>query len=98
MDQDANIVPIIGGVRLIGRSGKWDVGLLDMQTAKTNGQLSTNYGVVRTRRQIGSTNSYAGGMLTNQIDTEGNYDLTGAIDGIFDLGEEQVSNSSRLHY
>ena len=35
-------VPIHGGARLVGRVGRWDVGLLDMQTAQTEFVVSTD--------------------------------------------------------
>ena len=59
-----------------------------MQTVKTNALPSTNYGVVRLRKQIINTNSYVGTMLANQIDVEGNYNTAIGVDGIFKLYQD----------
>ena len=76
-------MPIYGGVRLNGRAGAWDLGFLDMQTASKDTLASTNYGVLRLRRNVINSQTYIGGMVTNQIDTEGNYNTAVGVDGIF---------------
>lgn len=92
LDDNFNIVPILGGARLVGRAGKWDVALLDMQTRKTDDQLSSNYGVIRLRKQVSQSNSYLGGIATNKLDSDGNLDATLGMDGIFDLGKNNYLN------
>ena len=47
-----DMVRIYGGARLVGRVGGWDLGFLNMQTAKVEGLPSENYGVLRIRRRI----------------------------------------------
>jgi hypothetical protein len=89
---DEEIIPIYGGVRLNGRVGKWDFGFLDMQTVKTDSLPSTNYGVIRLRKQVINTQSYVGGMIANQIDVNGRFNTALGIDGIFRvLGNDFVS-------
>lgn len=88
LDSANNVVRILGGTRLSGRMGRTDIGFLDMQTANTQNQASTNYGVARIRRTVGKTNSYIGTMVTNEIDTEGNYSTSAGIDGVFNLGHD----------
>lgn len=51
-------VRILGGARLVGRIGKWEAGMLDMQTE------GENFGVFRFRRSIRDAQSTAGLMLT----------------------------------
>ena len=69
-------VNIYGGARVIGRAGDWDIGFLDMQTAPLEipedsvDIPTTNYGVFRIRKQVGKSNSYIGGMLTNKMSHE----------------------------
>lgn len=82
---EGEIVPIYGGVRLVGRKGKWDYGFLDMQTAAIDDVVSTNHGVFRLRRQIINENSYVGGMVTNKVGTDGQYNSAYGIDGNFRL-------------
>jgi hypothetical protein len=68
------IVPIIGGVRLTGKSHGWQMGLLDMQTKKIEGDqiLAHNMFVFRTRKDIDNIGSFAGGIITNKLNTSGN--------------------------
>jgi hypothetical protein len=80
---DGEPVRILGGGRLVARLGKWDVGLLDMNTAKFNGNPAENYSVVRVRRQIINENSYIGGMVASRLGFDGNYNTAYGIDGIF---------------
>src|SRR5687768_9262450 len=61
---DFQPVPVIGGVRLVGRSGAWDVGLLNMQTEELGTTPSENFGVLRLRRSVLNAWSTAGMMLT----------------------------------
>jgi len=73
-----NPVRIYGGLRLTGRVGEWDLGLLDMQTAKFEELSGQNFGILRTKRTFGK--SYLGGMVTSRIGSEGNYNIAYGID------------------
>ena len=90
--RDRKQIPIIGGGRLVGRIGNWDFGFLDMQTARKGDIPTENFGVLRLRRQIFNPYSYAGIMLTNRIDEEGNHNFAYGLDGIFRLfGKEYLT-------
>ncbi|MFQ6615173.1 MAG: DUF5916 domain-containing protein [Fidelibacterota bacterium] len=91
---DYGLVPILGGVRLVGRLGDWDIGGMNMQTAQTAFSpepdstvtvASENFGVLRLRRQVLNPYSYAGGMVTSRIGTDGHRNLAYALDGILRL-------------
>ncbi len=85
-------VPILGGTRLVGRLGGWDVGILDMQTAAIDELPSENFGVVRLRRQVFNPYSYIGGMVTSRIGADGSYNAAYGLDGIFRLaGDDYLS-------
>lgn len=73
-------VPIYGGIRVIARAGTWDFGLIDMQTAEIEGLPSANSGVLRIKKRMFNQNSYIGAMVTNQIDTDGNYNTAAGVD------------------
>jgi hypothetical protein len=73
-------VRIYGGARLVGRVGKWDIGFLDMQTQRVDSIRSTNYGVLRFRRQVINDFTYVGGMLANKIDDQGRYNTSVGVD------------------
>ena len=86
---DGQPVRIHGGARLVGRVGGWDLGLIEMQTARDAGRPSENFGVLRLRRRVLNTNSYVGGMTTSRIAEGGIYNLTYGLDGQFRLfGDE----------
>ncbi|UCF64839.1 MAG: carbohydrate binding family 9 domain-containing protein, partial [bacterium] len=76
-------IPIYGGLRIVGRTGPWDVGFINMQTAPVDSILSENFTVLRLRRQVFNPFSYLGGIITNRIDTDGIYNTAYGLDGIF---------------
>ncbi len=93
LDEDAEkIIPIYGGVRLNGRWGPWDMGFLDMQTARVDSVQSTNYGVFRLRKQVITPNTFVGGMIANKIDVDGKYNTNIGLDGIFQIHEDHFFN------
>ena len=90
--QDDEQIPIIAGARLVGRVGSWDLGFLDMQTARKKESPSENFGVLRLRRQVLNPYSYAGVMATNRVDEEGNYNFAYGVDSILRLfGKEYLT-------
>jgi hypothetical protein len=82
---DGQIIPLWGGVRLMGRVGAYDVGLLNMQSREKFGFPSENFGVLRLRRKVSKNNSYIGGLLTSRTDLRGNTNLAYGVDGIIKL-------------
>jgi hypothetical protein len=85
LTDDGQPVRILGGARLIGRWGGWDVGVFDMQTAESDSLPSENFGVLRLRRQVLNAYSYAGAMVTSRIGTDGSYNLAYGLDGVVRL-------------
>lgn len=65
---DREPVPVLGGARLVGRVGSWDVGALDMQTDKHDVLAGENFGVIRLRRRVLNPFSYIGAMATSRTD------------------------------
>ena len=65
--QNGAVVPIIGGGRVTGKLGPFDVGALNIQTndEQISGAESTNFTVVRVKRDI-LRRSAIGGILTNR--------------------------------
>ncbi len=78
---DGHPVRIYGGVRMTGRINKWDIGLLDMQTASFEENPSENFGIFRTKRSVINANSYVGGMFTSRLGMNGKYNVTYGLDG-----------------
>lgn len=79
---DGQPIRILGGSRLVGRVGEWDIGLIDMQTAKESGIPAGNFGVLRLRRKIFNAFSTVGGLATSRIDADGGYNLAYGLDGV----------------
>jgi hypothetical protein len=78
-------VRIYGGARMVGRVGKWDMGLMDMQTEEHDATPGQNFGVLRMRKQVFNPYSYIGGMLTSKIGMNGTKNFAYGLDGIFRL-------------
>jgi hypothetical protein len=66
--------------------GEWDVGMMNLQTARNTALPSENFGVYRLRRQVFNANSYAGGMLTTRLGENGEYNVAYGLDGIIRVG------------
>jgi hypothetical protein len=79
-------VRLLGGARLVGRLGAWDVGALNLQTAESDSLPSENFGVLRLRRQVLNAYSYAGAMVTSRAGTDGSYNLAYGLDGVARIG------------
>ncbi len=92
LDSDGNPVRILGGARVVGRVGDWDVGFLNMQTGDSELLPSENFGVLRLRRQVLNPYSYAGGMLTSRLGNDGLYNLAFGLDAILrPFGNEYIT-------
>ena len=70
LTSDGRPIPIVGGGRLSGRAGPWELGLLEMQTQRSSSGPAENFGVLRARRNLWG-NSDVGALVQRR----------GAIDG-----------------
>ena len=61
---DFSQVPILGGARLVGQVGAWDVGALAIRTGERGTTPGEGFGVLRLRRAVLNPYSTAGFMLT----------------------------------
>jgi hypothetical protein len=90
-------IPIIGGGRVSGKVGLWNVGLLNMQTESAEGLApSNNFGVIRISREL-PNRSAIGGLFTNRQgmgDTArpNDYGRTYALDGKLGIGRNSLIN------
>ncbi len=80
-------VPIIGGGRLTGKAGNYTIGLVDIQTEKADAirEASTNFGVVRLRRDI-LKKSYIGVLATQRNPSGGADNLMVGADTNIGIG------------
>lgn len=88
---NGQLTPILGGAKLTGELGNWDLGLISLQTEgiTLNQQplASENFSVLRLRRKVFKNRSYIGFMATNRI-RKGYSNTALGFDGVFNLGKE----------
>lgn len=85
-------VRLLGGARLVGRAGLWDVGLLNMQTARSSTTPGENFGAARLRRQVLNQYSTVGSMVTTRIGDDGSYNVAAGVDASLRVvGDEYVT-------
>lgn len=58
-------ISIIGGGKLTGKVGGFDLGVLDVQTGRKDAQLGLNFGAARLRKEV-LGRSYIGAIVTNR--------------------------------
>ena len=102
---DGGEVPILGGARIVGRTGGLDLGLLTMQSARhrdapcegvgaCNPRIpSTNFSILRLKRQILNANSYIGGAVTSRAEESlgGGWNTAFGADALLNLvGDEYL--------
>ena len=95
---DSNQIPIMGGGRLSGKSGAFNIGLLNMQTDEYEDRLpGNNYTVVRVSRDLPNRSSF-GGLFVNrqasgELAADNDHNRTYAIDGKWGIGQSTVLSS-----
>jgi hypothetical protein len=88
---DGELVPMLGGARVVGRVQAWDVGLINLQSRKSNSTSAENFGVLRLRRNVLNQRSYVGGMFTSRINRDGDENYAYGLDGIINVfGEDYL--------
>ena len=92
LDNTGDPITIYGGTRVIARKGKWDIGLIDMQTKATGATLSENFGLLRFRRQVINQTSYVGGIVTSRLSAGGNYNVVYGLDGLVRISGNDFIN------
>ena len=76
---EGQVVPILGGARLTGAAGPYRLGFLSIQTDEFGTTPSTNFSVVRVRRDI-LQNSDIGGIFINKDAKGDHYNRTYGVD------------------
>ncbi len=88
LSEDGEAVPILGGIRLVGRMGDWDVGFMDMQTRDFQGEerleSGENFGILRLRRKVLNERSYIGGIAASRVSSDG-YNYAWGLDTVLRL-------------
>nr|WP_299071196.1 DUF5916 domain-containing protein [uncultured Allomuricauda sp.] len=88
---NGQLTPILGGAKLTGELGNWDLGFLSLQTEGTrindNVLPTENFSVLRLRRKVFNDRSFIGFMATNRI-REDYFNTAFGVDGVIDVGNE----------
>jgi hypothetical protein len=94
------VAPIIGGARVLGRAGSWQVGALDMQTDKVAsvGAPSTNFSVLRVNRDVG-TRSRVGLVATGRTASTDTNNVAVGLDAQLNLKDDLsiIAYAARSH-
>jgi hypothetical protein len=69
LDDEGRPIPIVGGGRMTGRTGAYELGFLDIQTRAAPGWPPENFAVARLRRNIGASD--LGAIFINRRATSG---------------------------
>lgn len=78
---DGTPIPILGGARLTGRAGSFDLGLLTIQVQGTDTTPANNYTVVRARRNVWRGSDVGAVFMTRQAtDRASDYNRVYGID------------------
>lgn len=76
IDDSGELVPIDGGLRLSGKAGSYDIGLINIQTRKVKETApANNFSVARVSRQFGRRSS-VGGIAVARISTSSRLGLS----------------------
>ena len=75
---DGRPVPIVGGGRLTGRVGGWEVGVLDMHTRGADSLAGEQFAVGRARRNLFGTSDV--GVLVSSRSGNGSYNRSYGVD------------------
>jgi hypothetical protein len=83
-------IPILGGARLSGRAGPVNIGLLNMQTDSSGGNVANNFTVARIRRDFrGRSNlgaMFVGRNATGSLASDDDRNQAFAVDGRWGIG------------
>ena len=83
---DNELVPILGGARLTGRTGKYRVGIISMQQDNLKDLAATNFTVTRLRRDL-LRQSDIGVIFVNKHQGDGKFNRTYGVDANFNFFE-----------
>ena len=83
LSEDGEPVPILAGARLTGRSGKYSLGFLNMQTREADSEPANNFTVARVKRDILNQSELGVMFINRQSDVSGDYNRTYGLDANF---------------
>jgi hypothetical protein len=85
LSEDGEEIPLLGGVKVAGRAGRFSLGMINIQTGARGDLPSNNYSVFRVSRDILDQSSIGLLMTNRQASVSGDYGRTLSLDGDFIL-------------
>ena len=79
-------IPILAGTRLSGRTGRFSVGLLNVQQREQDATQATNFTAIRLQRDV-LRNSDIGVVLLNKDESGSHYNRVAGLDANFRFGD-----------
>lgn len=92
LSPDRRTVPIVGGARLTGRVGAYELGLIHIQTEETENQGPENNSVLRIKRDL-LARSWIGGFFLNRQGPDRLDNRVYGFDGLYRPHEDWTVNS-----
>jgi hypothetical protein len=91
LDENGLLVPIVGGGRLSGKIGAFNVGVMDMQTEDRGARAANNFSAYRVSREL-PNRSMVGAMFVNRTATghlarDSDWNRTWGADARFGVGQ-----------
>ena len=83
LSENGQPVSILGGARLTGRTGKYSLGFLNMQTLEADAEPANNFTVARVKRDILNQSELGVLFINRQSDISGDYNRTYGLEANF---------------
>jgi len=80
-------IPLLGGVKLAGKAGRFNIGLINLQARETGEIPSNNFTVFRLSRDILQKSAIGLMVINRQSQVSGDYNRAYCLDGDFIFGE-----------
>ena len=94
LSQDGDeAIPILGGTRLTGRVGTYELGLLNIQQRESGDINATNFTVARLRRNILSTSDIGVMLVNKEVQDSPHYNRVLGADANFRFGQAVMANA-----
>jgi hypothetical protein len=94
LSADGQAVPILGGSRLTGRAGTYEIGLLTMQQRAYGATGATNFAVARVKRNIWANSDIGVMMMNKDVNDSPIYNRVVGTDANFRFGQFTTANAS----
>ncbi len=87
-------VPILGGTRLTGRAGSFEMGLLNMQQRDYNGSQAANFTVGRLKRNIMANSDIGVMIMDKEVKDSASFNRVAGADANLRFGQYTTVNAS----